>query len=798
LLVIRNLFLDDEITFQLKMKRGHGAVYSLRCKRSPLSRNALPRIELSRNELPRIELPVNSKNILLVQENISCSKVATQLTGPFLAHRFVAVDTLEKALSILPEFNWDVLLLELSVLDSTALKAIELIRAVSRDISLIVITDHNDSELAIECLKNGADDLINKSRMTGELLVRSVRYVEAKIQSEKIFRSALGFQTAIVDFGLQALKAQQILPLWEKAVAEVQEKLGVRYCRVLKFLPDEGRCIFETGSGWNSEMSSNFSIPVSSDNVVGWTLESKGSVMIPDFRRQTRFSPDAMLVSHGLISSLSVCANGFESPYGILSIHTDKPRSYSFEESQFLQAVANTIGLVTQRIQMEQALLHEYQRFHGLFAGSLDGIVIANNEMQYMDANLAACQIFGVKHEELLKKKVTDFVDPDDLTSTLDIWDDFHKKRFQKGTFRLKRPDGEIRFVEYAATFDFMPNLHLSSLRDMTERLKIEEERDRFFNVALDMMCIASFDGYLKRMNPACEKILGYTPAEMCAAPISQFLHPDDIEPTGKMLASLICGKHLEGFENRYRCKNGQYKTLSWSTVTVGQVIYATARDITERNQLQAQLLQADRMVAVGMLAAGVAHEINNPLGYVMANLNLMLEKIDDSRTQENPEIISQLQEMAVDASAGAERVRQVVRGLKLFSRSDGETAGPVDLQIVLESSIKMARHEIESRAQLVTQYGATPKVHGNEGKLGQVFLNLLINATQAIPEGDADQQRIAVTTGTDSQGRGFAEITDTGVGIPKEVKSRIRRPNNRWRQRKNQIKKLGSALIKK
>ena len=196
-----------------------------------------------------------------------------------------------------------------------------------------------------------------------------------------------------------------------------------------------------------------------------------------------------------------------------------------------------------------------------------------------------------------------------------------------------------------------------------------------------------------------------------------------------------------------------------------------------ERRRMQQQLLIADRMASVGTLAAGVAHEINNPLSAVVANLELMAKDI--SRLCEELEVTEQFSDVIDelrDARDGAERLRHIVKDLKIFSRStDEERRGPVNIKRVLESSLRMAWNEIRHRARLIKEYGEVPLVEANDARLGQVFLNLIVNAAQAIREGNADENLIRVSTRLDEpSGRVAIEIRDTGDGIPHESLPRI------------------------
>lgn len=301
---------------------------------------------------------------------------------------------------------------------------------------------------------------------------------------------------------------------------------------------------------------------------------------------------------------------------------------------------------------------------------------------------------------------------------------------------------------------------------------KLQEDMDRFFGTALDMICVANTEGWLIRINPACEKILGFTPAEMCAAPIDSFIHPDDVAKTRAARARLIGGQTLKGFENRYRTKDGKYKTLSWISVIENGVIYAMARDTSERNRLAAQMQQNDRMASLGILAAGVAHEINNPLAHATINLDLLSSRLEDLTC--DPDLKDDLKSFLDEAKHGASRVREIVQSLKIFSNKEELKIVPVDLKKVLESAIKFASHEISIRAQLVTDFTESIYVAGNESRLGQVFINLLVNAAQAIPEGQSRDNTITVRTGINKEGQPFVDVSDTGVGISDETKKKI------------------------
>jgi len=201
-------------------------------------------------------------------------------------------------------------------------------------------------------------------------------------------------------------------------------------------------------------------------------------------------------------------------------------------------------------------------------------------------------------------------------------------------------------------------------------------------------------------------------------------------------------------------------------------------RDATDRKALQARMLVSDRMISMGGLAAGVAHEINNPLAALIGNLELIARAA--SRLEAgvgDPGALSDVADEIRDAREVAERIRRIVRDLKVFSRPDEESKEPVDIHRVLDSSLQLAANETRHRARLVKHYGTIHHVLANEARLGQVFLNLVLNAAQAIREGHADAHEIGVTTETDGEGRVVIEVRDTGSGMTPDVRSRLFTP---------------------
>jgi CheY-like chemotaxis protein len=202
------------------------------------------------------------------------------------------------------------------------------------------------------------------------------------------------------------------------------------------------------------------------------------------------------------------------------------------------------------------------------------------------------------------------------------------------------------------------------------------------------------------------------------------------------------------------------------------------------------QLMVSERMASAGMLAAGVAHEINNPLAVAVSNvdyarnalrvfareLRALVDKPDDPGSSSARSRLDEVDAALGDAAEGLLRIRDIVVDVKLFSRPH-DKLGAVDIHKVCDSSARMAWNEIRHRARLVKRYGDAPAVQANESRVGQVVLNLIVNAAQAMPEGRAENNEICIETSTDASGWAVVTVSDTGSGMPAHVVERIFEP---------------------
>jgi PAS domain S-box-containing protein len=282
-----------------------------------------------------------------------------------------------------------------------------------------------------------------------------------------------------------------------------------------------------------------------------------------------------------------------------------------------------------------------------------------------------------------------------------------------------------------------------------------------------------SRDGTVLYVNRAAVALLGYDRAEdLVGQSMAIFLDPAAIGVMVQRIRHMqTTGERLAPREYRAKRRDGSIVTAEISSIPIDfdgkPAVLAFARDATERVRLRAQLERADRLTAVGMVAAGVAHEINNPLTFISLATDLLRQRLASSDTD--------CRSLLSDISEGVERIAAIVRDLRVYSRYEDEPAGAVDLEAVLNAAERIVGHELRPRVRLTRTTETLPPVRGVARRLEQVLVNVYLNAAQAFPEGQGDAAIEVRAEVTDNTVR--LEVEDNGPGIPPDVLERIFEP---------------------
>ncbi len=407
--------------------------------------------------------------------------------------------------------------------------------------------------------------------------------------------------------------------------------------------------------------------------------------------------------------------------------------------------------------------------------------------MRVVYANEASANIIGYSMDEIVHLDPLSFIVPEDATWVRDRAD--QRRAGEKGTrsyeVRAVRRDGKRIHIEVTATSTHLGGTPavFAVVVDVTARREAERARSRAESRFIDLVSVAPEpfgiirDDLFVYANAAYAKMLGYgSVGDLYGVPLGQIVHPDQLETLHARHAFILEGGDAGLQVYAARRLDGSTVLIETSCAVCEwegrPAIVSMARDVSARKALEAQLLQADRLAAIGTMAAGVAHEINNPLAYLMLNLDWIARKLPESAQE--PASVEALIELLREARAGAERVASIVRELRAFSRADSETRRRVDLAAVARSAIRIAGHELRHRARVSTSFEPAGAVWANEARLEQVVLNLLLNAAHAMPEGRGDSNEIHLTVRPDGPDLVVLEVVDNGEGIPPEILPRI------------------------
>lgn len=355
-------------------------------------------------------------------------------------------------------------------------------------------------------------------------------------------------------------------------------------------------------------------------------------------------------------------------------------------------------------------------------------------------------------------------------------------------TSRVRRKDGSYVWMENradalrdasGALVGFQSISHdVTARRDAEETLRLTERHHESFLRAMPVPAIVRHDETVLLVNDAFTSVFGWTEEALRGRPVLELIDAADRAYIQQRMSLALEERSIErSREHRLRHVDGTTVVVD---VTVVPVFFRGAistmilfRDLRERKQLEAQLVTADRMAALGRLAASVGHEIRNPLAYVLASVPLLERELDQLEPGEH---VAVLRELVANVREGAQRIRAVAEDLRVLSRERSEPE-PVDLRRLLDVTAAMAGLEVRRRARLVTDYGDLPAVTGSEARLGQVFVNLLVNAAQSIPEGDPEKNEVRIEARATKDATVVVDVVDTGRGIPEEIAARVFEP---------------------
>jgi len=475
-------------------------------------------------------------------------------------------------------------------------------------------------------------------------------------------------------------------------------------------------------------------------------------------------------------------------------------------------------------------------------------IYVKDKRGRYLYVNRRYTELFHVRAEDIVGK------------SDFDRFPHEHAAAFRANDLKVIETGEQLEFEEIAP-HDDGPHIYFSLKfpmldaagiidgicgisTDITRFKKIEEDRNLFFHLTLDLMCIADYSGKFLFVNPSWVRTLGWTEEQLTARPFVEFVHPEDREATVSETLKLATGEYETlSFENRYLCADGSYKWLLWNAKPMPdrQLVFAAARDITRRKLSEKQqmddarelaqafdksqkltlelekavasertahdqlkkatshLVQTEKLVALGQMVGGIAHEINNPLAYVSNNMAVLerdlgalreLVSLYQNAERQAPEelrdlflparayaeqidatyTLANLEGLLTRSRDGLKRIQQIVRDLKQIARGGARDWHQVDLNQGIDSVLNILRIQAtRKKVHIETDLDQLPALQCHPAQIHQVVMNLVHNAI------DACEERGRVILRTRSVGSNIEiHVLDNGQGISQDHLNKI------------------------
>lgn len=462
---------------------------------------------------------------------------------------------------------------------------------------------------------------------------------------------------------------------------------------------------------------------------------------------------------------------------GTLCVIDRVPRELSEEQKQSLQALGRHVvsllelrrSLVEQHL-TEKALRESESRFHDLFENAHDLILSVGPDGTIIYANRALRETLGYSETEMTDLTLQDIVNPSSFSHYMDI---FHQalpgEASEQVETLFQTRDGRTIISTGNSTCHFVegkPVATRSILRDITGLKRAERQRGLMFNCALDLYAIANFKGYFIQANPAWEKTLGWSTAEVLARPYLEFIHPDDREATTNAAASLVDGRTIDNFDNRFQCKDGSYKWFSWVAYSQAEegLIFAIARDVTESKRVE-QLLRT-KNEELKTFAYTVSHDLKAPLRGIAGYAQELVRRHQEGLSQRAQFCIAQI-------TTASKNLDNLIEDLLKYSRLDSETPSLTDVNLQdLVRSILHDHKQIITGPKVVVEV-KIPQLTLRiwERGLHQVMANLIDNAIKYSRQSQPPRLTIKAEV---VDGRCRVSVSDNGVGFDMKYHDRI------------------------
>jgi len=584
-------------------------------------------------------------------------------------------------------------------------------------------------------------------------------------------------QAAVAHIGQRALSGLALSALMEEITALVAQTLGIEFCKILELLPDGKALLLRAGVGWKNGFVGVATVNAGAESQAGYTLLSNAPVIVEDLQAETRFSGPPLLRDHGVVSGLSVIIPGRDRPFGVLGAHTIKRRAFKPDDVHFLEAVANVLSEAIERKKAEEEIRRSANWLERLIETTQDAVVSIDRQARIVLFNPGAERIFGYSKAEIQGQKVNVLMAEPYATEH-----DFYIERYERtgearaiGRIRTvegRRKNGETFPIELSVTkvttVEGEEVQYAAFIRDISEVRRGQAWLQSLIDTTQDAVLSIDHQGRVVMFNPAAERIFGYTRNEIVGQKVNLLMaepyateHDGYIEHYERTGEARAIGRIRTVTARR---KNSELFPIELSVTKIAEdqdVQYAAfIRDISEKARLQAQLLENERLVAIGTTAAKIGHELANPLNGMSLTIQLLEQRLRKQSNLLDTQITSTVNRLHTEVS----RLSTLLEQFRSLSRREKFVFQRTTLTALVGEAIEI---EMPRYAELGIQVECSfssnlPTITVDINKMKQVIFNLTKNAAEAMAGGG----RISIK-GSASENRIILEISDTGTGIP-------------------------------
>ncbi|MFN8582395.1 MAG: ATP-binding protein [Gemmatimonadaceae bacterium] len=468
-------------------------------------------------------------------------------------------------------------------------------------------------------------------------------------------------------------------------------------------------------------------------------------------------------------------------------------RSFRSRLRRFFSLSRISTDIESELIHQQQQLLATHEQLRSserMFRSVLESmpvLVAIHRDGRILYANPALADRLGYSRDELLGRSFEDLVPPDDRARLLAFVLDANNRGEQLEQVRMRTAAGaelhigalglpDLTFEGESARGLFA--LDLTAHRHIADELeRSEETMQALVNALPDLIVRVDERGVIMDALAGGAMRAAALLRTSRGRPLSELigaipgLSRDFLDQGMVVVREAIASGELRSIERivDYADSPSRVFELRIVPIVARREVVVLIHDVTKRRERERAVAISDRLISLGTLAAGVAHEINNPLTYVMGSLGDIDRGLDQLRHREGSPEVAGIQAALDQAREGVARVTSIVRTLHAFSRVDARTVEAVDVHELLEQAIALTQQEFRHRARLLRNYHASAPARADRVQLVQVFVNLIANAAQAIPEGNREGNELRLVTGEDDS-HVWVDVQDTGAGMPPDV----------------------------